>query len=645
MRSRFFSFTIGTIGLAAFVSALTISWSSSPSHEFSLSVAAAEDAPPPPMPADDTGTAAPAGAEVLAQGPVHEAFANPVDMNPQPGPIVAKRPPDPVEEIPPEQQPEGDNIVWIPGYWAWDDDRTNFLWVSGVLRNAPPGQTWVPGYWSEVNGGYQWTPGFWTAAAKEEVQYLPAPPQSLETQATPSPGENFFWIPGTWIYQDHYVWRPGYWTACRPNWIWNPAHYSWTPGGFVFIDGYWDYAIARRGCLFAPVYFNQPLYAQAGFVWTPSVLINVGLFTDHLFVRPSFCHYYFGDFYATRYAGLGFQPWFSVGIGGGRRYDPLFTYYRWNNSRTDRNWVAHTQQHFEQLQKNEALRPPHTFVAQETLLKRGGATAANAAVVSTISQVAKDPGQSPFKFHNVDQRDRQALANNGKELQKVSQERIQIERTNKGSGNLGVGGAGIAGDKQNNDTLGKGWKLPTAASSKVTLSAQNQNNNSGGNNTFGDGNRTQKDPRMLGNTNNSNNNSTSGAGRGNLTDSTGNKTNQNGAGNSFLNRDRTGNMLGQGGNSNPAGNTGAGRGNSAGTGGVQSNPSGGGNPIGHCQFKSFRLDRRRAHICATTRQRRTIWRTAVGRKSIGRNAIARWRGRSALAGKWTTPRRPDSVGR
>ena len=141
--------------------------------------------------------------------------------------------------------------MWIPGYWAWDDDRSDFLWISGVLRNAPPGQTWVPGYWSEVNGGYQWTPGFWTAAAKEEVQYLPQPPQSLEVQAAPAPpGENYFWIQGCWLYQDHYVWRPGYWTMCRPNWIWNPAHYVWTPGGFVFVDGYWDYAVrAAAACL------------------------------------------------------------------------------------------------------------------------------------------------------------------------------------------------------------------------------------------------------------------------------------------------------------------------------------------------------------------------------------------------------------
>ena len=252
MRSRFFSITIGTIGLAAFVAALTIRWSDSPSHEFAISVAAAENAPPPPMPADDAGAAAPAGAEVLAQGPVHEAFANPVDMNPQPGPIVAKRPPDPVEEIPPEQQPEGDNIVWIPGYWAWDDDRTNFLWVSGVLRNAPPGQTWVPGYWSEVNGGYQWTPGFWTAAAKEEVQYLLAAAIARNASYSVAGRELLLDSRLLGVPRSLRLARPGYWTACRPNWIWNPAHYSWTPGGFVFIDGYWDYAIARCAAACSP---------------------------------------------------------------------------------------------------------------------------------------------------------------------------------------------------------------------------------------------------------------------------------------------------------------------------------------------------------------------------------------------------------
>src|SRR5262249_41410568 len=152
---------------------------------------------------------APAGEEALTQGPVHEAFAKPMELDAKAGPLVQKRPPEAIKEIPPEEQPEGDNIVWIPGYWSWDDDRSDFIWVSGVLRAAPPGKIWVPGYWSEVNGGYQWTPGFWTSTTKGEVNYLPEPPKSQEYGPPPTqPAENQFWIPGTWVYQNvNYVWR------------------------------------------------------------------------------------------------------------------------------------------------------------------------------------------------------------------------------------------------------------------------------------------------------------------------------------------------------------------------------------------------------------------------------------------------------
>src|SRR5262249_11354998 len=143
-------------------------------------------------------------------------------------------------------------------------------------------------------------------------------------------------------------WRPGYWTVCRPNWIWMPAHYVWTPGGYLFVDGYWDYTLPQRGCLFAPVYFAQPIYAQPAFVFTPRFVFNVGLFNDCFVVRPSYCHYYLGDYYGVSYANIGFSPWCSITIGNRPRFDPLFTYYRWNNSKVDRNWVTHTQRHFNQ---------------------------------------------------------------------------------------------------------------------------------------------------------------------------------------------------------------------------------------------------------------------------------------------------------
>ena len=47
------------------------------------------------------------GVEVLTRGPVHEAFAETVTFDPEPGIVVPKAPPADIEEVPPEQRPEG----------------------------------------------------------------------------------------------------------------------------------------------------------------------------------------------------------------------------------------------------------------------------------------------------------------------------------------------------------------------------------------------------------------------------------------------------------------------------------------------------------------------------------------------------------
>src|SRR5262245_19108342 len=70
----------------------------------------------------------PEGVEVLARGPVHEAYAEPSAPRLEAPPVVPKEPPDPIEEVPPEQRPDGDNVQWIPGYWAWDEEASEFLW-------------------------------------------------------------------------------------------------------------------------------------------------------------------------------------------------------------------------------------------------------------------------------------------------------------------------------------------------------------------------------------------------------------------------------------------------------------------------------------------------------------------------------------
>ncbi len=118
--------------------------------------------------------------QVLTRGPVHEAFAETVTFDPEPGIVVPKAPPAAIEELPPEQKPEGANVTWIPGYWGWDDERSDFLWVSGVWRALPPGRQWVPGYWGNSGQAFQWTSGYWADAKMSDVEYLPKPPETVE---------------------------------------------------------------------------------------------------------------------------------------------------------------------------------------------------------------------------------------------------------------------------------------------------------------------------------------------------------------------------------------------------------------------------------------------------------------------------------
>src|SRR5687767_7510406 len=192
------------------------------------------------------------GVEVLTRGPVHEAFAETISFDPEPGLVVEKRAPEPIEELPPEQKLEGDNVAWIPGYFAWDDEREDFLWVSGIWRSLPPGRQWVSGYWAPSGRGSQWTSGYWADAAASEIDYLPEPPQTVEAGPNiEAPSADHVWLPGSWVWhQSRYAWRAGYWGTAQPNWVWIPAHYVWAPRGYVFVDGYYDYSVARRGILF-----------------------------------------------------------------------------------------------------------------------------------------------------------------------------------------------------------------------------------------------------------------------------------------------------------------------------------------------------------------------------------------------------------
>ncbi|XZE17582.1 hypothetical protein SH449x_002856 [Pirellulaceae bacterium SH449] len=365
--------------------------------------------------------------EILTRGPVHEAFAETIVFDPDPGLVIPKIPPAAIEELPPEYQPEGDNISWIPGYWAWDDDREDFIWVSGIWRALPPDRQWIPGYWASAGKGAQWTSGYWADANLEEIEYLPEPPATVEAGPNiPAPSAEHRWLPGSWVWQQNlYAWRPGYWAPGQEDWTWIPARYVWTPRGYVFVNGYYDYNIDRRGVLYAPVYFRSSVYTQRSFRYSPVTVISPSVFTNHLFLRPNYGHYYFGDYYSTNYANQGFSPWFSYHnqFSG---YDPFYAQQRWQN-RADQQWKQRMETAYERRRDNERERPPRDLRSQRERLNRDGSAVDDSFRVGTTLEELTQAKTILNRIQPLAPEARQQLGRRGGEIRALNEQRLKLE--------------------------------------------------------------------------------------------------------------------------------------------------------------------------------------------------------------------------
>lgn len=427
---------------------------------FGLSLSAlatAQDAPvlPPPAP-DNAPAAAPPAVEgndefeTLTRGPVHEAFAEQYNADPVEGLIVPKAPPEAIDELPPDQMPEGNNVEWVPGYWGWDDEREDYIWISGLWRDIPPGQRWVPGYWTEATGGYQWVSGFWTGEDTAELNYIQQPPPASLEQGPniESPGDDQFWVPGSWQYvEEDYRWRPGYYAPVYDQWVWIPDRFVWSPFGYVFCPGYWDYRLPSRGVMFAPVHFRHASWWHFNRrPFTPGLVLDVGPLTLHWFVRPSYRHYYFGDFYAAHYySNWGVQPWYSCqfgfgGFGGFRHrrhchYDPLLVFYSGYHRRHHRidyrdrlsNWHRH-------YRDNEDFRPRRTAREQDAFIaahehgdERHKEVVKNVRLSRKLDEYAAQPADRDQHFVKLDETERDRRGKESKKIRDVAQMRHDVE--------------------------------------------------------------------------------------------------------------------------------------------------------------------------------------------------------------------------
>jgi hypothetical protein len=381
-----------------------------------------------PRPSQQATGRASDGIEVLTRGPVHEAFAETITFDPREGMIAPKAPPEPIEELPPEEKPEGENVAWIAGYWAWDDERDDYLWVSGIWRALPPGRQWVPGYWSQSRDGAQWISGYWADAEISETEYLPEPPATLEVgPSIAAPSVDHRWLPGCWLWhQNRYAWRPGYWSIGYSNWTWIPAHYVWTPRGYVFVDGYYDFDVNQRGIVYAPVYLRSRLYSQRRYAYTPSVVINPAVLISHLFLRPSFGHYYFGDYYGGNYIDRGYSPWFAYNANR-LGYDPFFAHQSWVNRQNQQQWQRNLEANFQNYRDNESARPPRTWEDQLARIARANVRERQDLLIAASIPELAEIQKSPIKFQKLEENERQQIAKHDQAINQFRNERQKVE--------------------------------------------------------------------------------------------------------------------------------------------------------------------------------------------------------------------------
>lgn len=213
--------------------------------------------------------------QVYRDGPIHEAFITPSTGNNVVIQGISNTPPPEInEQIPPKCH---DSAIWIRGYWAWDVNLNDFIWVSGVWRRPPPEHFWIPGYWKQFDSSWGWIRGFWSQLPEKDLKYInDTPPDPKQEVISNAPNDNSFWLSGYWEYNEasaQYRWLRGQWVDFSPDWVYVPAYYLWRPGGYIFIPGYWDYPLEVRGCAYISIRV-APEY-RSTIIYTPAIILDV----------------------------------------------------------------------------------------------------------------------------------------------------------------------------------------------------------------------------------------------------------------------------------------------------------------------------------------------------------------------------------
>jgi hypothetical protein len=173
------------------------------------------------------------------------------------------------------------------------------------------------------------------------------------------------------------------------------------------------------------VYFDAGVYARRGFSYSPRTVIDLSVFSDHLFLRPSYQHYYFGDYYAPSYRSGGFYASFSFNSSR-HGYDPIYAHERWEH-RQDRDWENRVQAGFQNRRDHEDARPPRTLAGQMRLTTDAKKSREKSLMVAAPFNQMASRKDTLMRFQPVAKEEQQQLVQRRQEVQAFSATRHKLE--------------------------------------------------------------------------------------------------------------------------------------------------------------------------------------------------------------------------
>jgi hypothetical protein len=174
------------------------------------------------------------------------------------------------------------------------------------------------------------------------------------------------------------------------------------------------------------MYVQSSVYTRPGYVYTPSIVIQVGFLTSALFESPNSHHYYFGDYYGVEYSRRGFHPWFEVDQRH-RGYDPIFAHQRWQHGRTDKHWEQNVREDYTYRQQHVDARPSRTYSTQAAVAARAPERERkNLSIAAQLSVVSKRR-DAPIQFETINATRRQSFGGQAKDVAKFRNARAQWE--------------------------------------------------------------------------------------------------------------------------------------------------------------------------------------------------------------------------